>query len=333
MTLEALIRRIPKVELHVHLEGTLEPEMAFELGERNHAPLHYASPATMREAYRFTDLQSFLDIYYESCAVLLTEQDFYDLTMAYLRRAHADNIRHVEPFFDPQTHTGRGVAFDVVVGGIRRALADGRNRYGITSKLIMCILRDLPESDGIVALDEALRLGLIDGVGLDSGEEGNPPDKFSRLFTKARGAHLHVVAHAGEEGPASYIADAIDVLGAERIDHGVRVLEDRALTQRLARAGTCFTVCPTSNVLLRVVDALDLHPLKRMLDEGLRVTVNSDDPAYFGGYLHAVFTRTADALALSEDEVVTLARNAIDGSFADAHRKQELRAELELAVG
>jgi adenosine deaminase len=287
----------------------------------------------MREAYRFSDLQSFLDIYYASCSVLRTEQDFYDLTMAYLQRAEADNVRHVEPFFDPQTHTARGIPFEVVAGGIRRALADGRARFGITSVLIMCILRDLSLHDAMATLETALGSGLIDGVGLDSGETGNPPGTFATVFAKARAAHLRVVAHAGEEGPPSYIAEAIDTLGAERIDHGVRVLEDPVLTGQLARKRICFTVCPSSNVALRVVDSLEVHPLRRMLDAGLSATVNSDDPAYFGGYLLEVFTSTANALGLSEAEVVTLARNAIEGSFATFTRKEELRAELALAAG
>jgi adenosine deaminase len=333
MTVEALIRRIPKVELHVHLEGTLEPEHAFELAGRNQVRLPYATPEEMRAAYSFHDLASFLEIYYAACSVLLTEEDFYDLTMAYMARAHADNIRHVEPFFDPQTHTARGVPYGTVVGGIRRALADARDRYGITSSLIMCFLRNLDETSAMATLDEALRIGLIDGVGLDSGESGNPPGKFAVVFAKARTNRLHVVAHAGEEGPPSYVAEAISVLGAERIDHGVRVLEDPVLTRNLAGKRIIFTVCPTSNVSLHVVDSLDAHPLGRMIEAGLAVTINSDDPAYFGGYLHDVFVRTAQALELTEEQVVMLARNAIDGSFASFTRKQELLAELKLAAG
>jgi len=332
MSREALIRRLPKVELHVHLEGTLESAMAFELAERNEVPLPFASPEAMRDAYSFTDLQSFLDIYYASCSVLRTEQDFYDLTWAYLEHAHADNVRHVEPFFDPQTHTARGVAYAELVGGIRRALADARTRFGITSRLILCVLRDLTEHDAMTTLDEALRHGLIDGLGLDSGEVGNPPAKFVQVFAKARNARLRVVAHAGEEGPPSYIEEALDVLGAERIDHGVRVLEDRDLTARLVHDGVCLTVCPSSNVSLRVADSMESHPLRRMLDAGLRVTINSDDPAYFGGYLHDTFVRAAEALDLTDEQLVTLARNAIDGSFATAARKDELRAELGLAT-
>ncbi len=333
MSRVALIRRLPKVELHVHLEGTLEPELAFALADRNDIPLPFASPEAMRAAYRFTDLQSFLDIYYASCSVLLTEQDFYDLTWAYVQRAHADNIRHVEPFFDPQTHTSRGIAFSVVAGGIRRALADAHVHFGVTSRLILCILRDLTEHDAMETLDEALREGLVDGLGLDSGETGNPPSKFARVFARARTARLHLVAHAGEEGPPSYVTEALDVLGAERIDHGVRVLEDPALTERLVMSGVCLTVCPSSNVALRVADTMESHPLRRMLEAGLRVTINSDDPAYFGGYLHDTYVQAAEALDLSDAQLVTLARNAIDGSFASQTRKDELRAELELATG
>jgi len=333
VTCESLIRRLPKVELHLHLEGTLEPEMAFSLAERNDVALPYQSAEAMRRAYRFSDLQSFLDIYYSACSVLLTEQDFYDLTWAYLQRAHADNVRHVEPFFDPQTHTARGVPYITVLSGIHRALADGRSRLGITSRLIACFLRDLTAHDAMVTLDEVLVHGMVDGVGIDSGEVGNPPEKFEEVFAKARKAGLHAVAHAGEEGPASYITGALDVLGVERIDHGVRCLEDPALVARLVRGKTCLTVCPNSNVALRVVPRMEAHPLGRMLDEGLSVTVNSDDPAYFGGYLHDNFVAVANALQLTDDELVTLARNAIEGSFAHPVRKDELRAELDIAAG
>lgn len=330
---DQFIRRLPKVELHVHLEGTLEPDHAFALAERNGVPIPFSSPDAMRAAYEFTDLQSFLDVYYASCAVLRTEQDFYDLTFHYLLRADTDGIRHVEPFFDPQTHTSRGVAYANVIGGIRRALADGHRTMGITSKLTMCVLRDLTEHDAMATLDEALVHGHIDAIGLDSGEVGNPPSKFASVYARARSAHLHRVAHAGEEGPASYIADAIELLGAERIDHGVRVLEDPALVNALVESRMCLTVCPTSNVALRVVDTLEEHPLRRMLEAGLSITVNSDDPAYFGGYLQEVFVRTARALDLSEAQLVTLARNAIIGSFASESRKEELLGELEAVAG
>jgi adenine deaminase len=333
MTHEALIRRLPKVELHLHLEGTLEPELAFSLAARNDVALPYGSVDAMRAAYRFTDLQSFLDLYYAGCSVLRREQDFYDLTWAYLERASADNVRHVEPFFDPQSHTARGVPYLTVLDGVCRALIDGRSRFGITSRLILCFLRDLTAHDAMVTLEEALRHGRIDGVGLDSGEIGNPPEKFAEVFARARSAGLHSVAHAGEEGPPSYISGALDALGAERIDHGIRCLEDPALVSRLAGEGTCLTVCPLSNVALRVVDHIGEHPLRRMLQAGLKVTVNSDDPAYFGGYIGHNYVAVTEGLGLSERELVTLARNAIDGSFAEPGRKKELLVELELAAG
>jgi len=332
MSHEALIRRLPKAELHLHLEGTLEPELAFDLARRNGVSLPYASVEEMRAAYRFADLQSFLDLYYAACSVLLTENDFFDLTWTYLLRADCDNVRHVEPFFDPQTHTARGVPYVTVLDGITRALERGKEELGITSRLIPCFLRDLTLDFAEATLDEVLRHGMIDGVGLDSGEVGNPPEKFAAVFARARAAGLHTVAHAGEEGPPSYITGALDVLGAERIDHGVRCLEDRDVLSRLVRDDVCLTVCPLSNVALRVVDRIAEHPLKHMLDLGLRVTVNSDDPAYFGGYMHENYLAVSEALHLSEHELVRLARNAIEGSFASPVRKQELLAELALAV-
>ncbi len=333
MTRSALITRLPKVELHLHVEGTLEPEMAFELARRNGIPLPYASAEAMRAAYRFADLQSFLEIYYASCSVLRTEADFFDLTRAYLARAAADNVRHVEPFFDPQTHTARGVPYREVVTGIRRALDEARGRYGITSRLILCVLRDLSAESAMATLVEALGDGTpVDGIGLDSGEIGNPPSKFAEVFARARTAGLHAVAHAGEEGPASYITDSLDLLGAERIDHGVRCLDDRALVTRLVRGRVCLTVCPLSNVALQVFDRLEDHPLRTMLEAGLAVTVNSDDPAYFGGYVGDNFRAVSEALELSEAQLVALARNAIEGSFADDFRKAELLTELEVAA-
>jgi adenosine deaminase len=331
MTREALIRRLPKVELHLHLEGTLEPELAFSLAERNGVQLPYASAEQMRDAYRFADLQSFLDVYYAACSVLRTEQDFFDLTWAYLQRADSDNVRHVEPFFDPQTHTARGIPYATVLDGITRALTRGRIELGITSRLIACFLRDLTAHDARVTLDEVLRHTRVDGVGLDSGEVGHPPEKFAEVFQRAQAAGLHAVAHAGEEGPPSYITGALDDLKVERIDHGVRCLEDPALVARLVRQRICLTVCPLSNVALRVYDRMEDHPLKRMLDAGLRATVNSDDPAYFGGYIHENYVEVARALDLSEQQLVTLARNAIEGSFARPARKDELLAELDFA--
>jgi adenosine deaminase len=333
MTRSALITRLPKVELHLHVEGTLEPQVAFDLGRRHGVVLPYGSAGAMRAAYRFADLQSFLDIYYASCSVLRTEQDFYDLTRAYLKRAAADNVRHVEPFFDPQTHTARGVSYHAVVTGIRRALDEARDRGGITSRLILCVLRDLSAESALATLEEALDDGTpIDGIGLDSGEIGNPPAKFVEVFAKARAAGLHAVAHAGEEGPASYISDSLDLLGAQRIDHGVRCLDDPGLVARLARERVCLTVCPLSNVALRVFDRMEDHPLRAMLEAGLAVTVNSDDPAYFGGYVGDNYRRVSEALDLSEAQLVALARNAIVGSFADDARKAELLAELAAAA-
>ena len=330
MDRDDLITALPKVELHVHLEGTLEPDLAFALARRAGVSLRHPTPEQMRSAYAFTDLQSFLDIYYAACSVLTTEQDFYDLTWAYLERAAADNVRHVEPFFDPQTHTARGVPFAAIVEGIDGALADGRRRLGITSRLIMCFLRDLPADDAMRTLVEALaHRDRIAGIGLDSGEVGNPPSLFAGVFSRARDAGLHLVAHAGEEGPPVYITDSLDLLGAERIEHGVRCMEDPGLVARLARERVCLTVCPNSNVALRIFDTMAEHPLRRMLEAGLRVTVNSDDPAYFGGYIGDNYRAVARALDLSRTQLVTLARNAISGSFADDEQKDELRAELD----
>ena len=335
MGVQDLVRLVPKVELHVHLEGTLEPELAFGLAARNGIALPYADAAEMRAAYSFGDLQSFLDIYYAACSVLVTEQDFYDLTWAYLLRAHDDRVRHTEPFFDPQTHTARGVALATVLDGIGRALRDAREGLGITSRLIMCFLRDLSAEDALRTLDDALALGRgrIDGVGLDSGECGNPPEKFAAVFARAGAVGLRLVAHAGEEGPSAYITGALDTLCAERIDHGVRCLEDPALVERLVRERVCLTVCPNSNVALKVVPTMADHPLRRMLDAGLAATVNSDDPAYFGGYITDNFLGVVRALGLAKADVLQLTRNAIEGSFADEARKTELHAELDAALG
>jgi adenosine deaminase len=334
MKRETLIDRLPKVELHLHVEGTLEPELAFALARRNDIDLPYASADDMRAAYRFADLRSFLDVYYASCSVLRKEQDFYDLTRAYLDRAVADNVRHVEPFFDPQTHTARGVPYHEVVTGIRRALEDARASDGITSKLILCILRDLSADEALATLGEALDDDTrVDGIGLDSGEVGNPPSKFTEVFAWARAEGLHTVAHAGEEGPASYIRDSLDLLGVERIDHGVRCLENPGLVARLVRDRVCLTVCPNSNIALRVRESMEQHPLRVMLEAGLAVTVNSDDPAYFGGYIGENYRAVAEALDLSDEQLVTLARNAITGSFADEARKAELLAELAAVAG
>lgn len=328
--LHDLVRRLPKVELHLHIEGTLEPELAFALARRNGIDLPHADVDALRAAYAFDDLQSFLDLYYACCDVLRTEADFYDLTMAYLRRVAADHVLHVEIFFDPQTHTDRGVPFATVLGGLRRALADGERELGITSELILCFLRHLSEEAAFATLAEAEpHLEHIVGVGLDSGERGNPPSKFERVFARARALGLRVVAHAGEEGPADYIVEALDRLGAERIDHGVRCLESAELVARLAASRVPLTVCPNSNVKLRVFDTMADHTLRQLLAAGLCATVNSDDPAYFGGYMTDNYRNVVDALGLTRDEVLTLARNAVDASFASEARKAELHRAID----
>ncbi|HUO71440.1 MAG TPA: adenosine deaminase [Solirubrobacteraceae bacterium] len=323
---------LPKAELHLHIEGTLEPESMFELARRNGVRLPYPDVESVRRAYVFGDLQSFLDIYYAACAVLVQERDFYELTLAYLRRALLDGVRHAEIFFDPQTHTARGIDFATVVTGISRALADGRE-LGISSRLIMCFLRDLPAVEAMAALEQALpHRELITGVGLDSAELGNPPAKFEQVFARAVEHGFHVVAHAGEEGPPDYIRQALDVLGAERIDHGVRCLEDPQLVERLATEQIPLTVCPLSNVKLRVVDRLEHHPLAQMLDSGLCVTVNSDDPAYFGGYVGENFAAVRRALALGDAELVRLARNSFTASFLDEAAKARHLAEIDAHI-
>ena len=311
----AFIAGLPKAELHLHIEGSLEPEMMFSLAQRNGVSLVFDSAEAIRAAYDFSNLQDFLDIYYQGMAVLQAEQDFFDLTTAYLDRAATDGVRHVEIFFDPQGHTVRGVPMANVVGGIARALTEAEER-GITSQLIMCFLRHLPEADAEATLDAALPfLSLIHGVGLDSSEVGHPPENFARVFARARSLGLKIVAHAGEEGPPDYVWQALDVLQVDRIDHGNRALEDTALVQRIVSDGLTLTVCPLSNLKLCVVDDLSQHPLRRMLAAGLRATVNSDDPAYFGGYVNANFVAVADALNLTRDEIITLARNSFTGSF------------------
>jgi adenosine deaminase len=324
---------LPKAELHLHIEGTLEPELMFELARRNAVRLPYADAAAVRRAYRFTNLQSFLDVYYRACSVLIHERDFYELTAAYLARARENGVRHVEIFFDPQTHTGRGVRLETVVGGIGRALAEAR-QVGLTSHLIMCFLRDLPADEAMATLEQSLpHRDVIFGVGLDSAEAGNPPRKFRAVFERAIGAGFRAVAHAGEEGPPDYIWQALDVLGAKRIDHGVRCLEDRSLVRRLAADRIPLTVCPFSNVKLRVVDTLEQHPLAKMLEHGLCATVNSDDPAYFGGYVGENLAGVAKALELDDGAIVELARNSFEASFLDAATRARHLAELDAEVG
>ncbi len=328
--LRNILRHMPKAELHMHIEGSLEPELIFALAKRNNVPLDFPSIDALRAAYAFTDLQSFLDVYYAGASVLLTEQDFYDMTHAYLLRAHGDHVRHVELFFDPQTHTARGVSFGTVVNGIHRALADAQQAWGMTGSLIMCFLRHLPEADAFDTLAQALpyRDKFI-GVGLDSSERGHPPENFARVFAACRELGLHLVAHAGEEGPAAYIETALDVLQVERIDHGVRCLDDPLLTARLARDQIPLTVCPLSNIKLRVFDRLKDHNLGKLLDAGLLVTVNSDDPAYFGGYLNDNFLATFDALPLDVHHAHKLARNSFEAAFIDASTRQTRLAEVD----
>ena len=312
----ALIDRLPKAELHLHIEGSLEPELLFELAQRNRVAIPFGTVEAVRAAYDFSNLQDFLDIYYQGMAVLLTEQDFFDLTWAYLERAKSDQVRHVEVFFDPQGHTARGVEFETVLNGIERALKQGEAQLNISYRLLMCFLRHLSEEDAFATLAQAEpHLLRIHGVGLDSSELGHPPAKFARVFARARAMGLHVTAHAGEEGPPEYVWEALDLLKVERIDHGNRALEDPALVARIAADGLTLTVCPLSNLRLCVIAEIALSPVRRMLDLGLKVTINSDDPAYFGGYVNDNFHAVATALDLSAAELVLLAQNSFTGSF------------------
>lgn len=316
MNITDLIQRIPKAELHLHIEGTLEPELMLALAERNGVELPFSGVDEIREAYNFSNLQSFLDIYYAGAQVLKEQQDFYDLTWAYLERANADNVRHVEIFFDPQTHTERGIDFTTVLDGIHGALEAGESQLGITFRLILCFLRHLSADEAMATLEEALPFkDRIDAVGLDSSEVGHPPSKFTEVFDRARQEGFLTVAHAGEEGPPEYIREALDLLEVERIDHGVRCLEDPVLVERLAKDEVPLTVCPLSNVKLRVFDTLEQHNLKELLAKGLHVTINSDDPAYFGGYINENFLRTQEALGLSAGDIQQLAENSFTASF------------------
>jgi adenine deaminase len=329
----ALIKRLPKCELHIHIEGSLEPELMFALAQRNSIRLPYETVDAVRRAYSFGNLQSFLDIYYQGMSVLITEQDFYDLAFAYLRRAHADNVRHVEMFFDPQGHTARGIAFATVVNGLHRAIVDAEREFGVRASLIMCFLRHLDEADAEITLDSALAFKeKIVGVGLDSSETGHPPSKFKHVFGRAREAGFFLTAHAGEEGPASYVWEALDLLGVGRVDHGNRALDDQELVGRLARERIALTVCPLSNLRLRVVDDLIHHPLRRMMDKGLVVTVNSDDPAYFGGYVNDNYLAVSDALLLQRDEIAAIARNGIEASLMKAADKNKLLVEFDRSL-
>jgi adenosine deaminase len=326
--LDTFIAGLPKAELHMHLEGSLEPELMFAIAQRNGCEISFRNAEEVRAAYRFGNLQDFLDIYYRSAQVLLQEQDFYDLTLAYLTRAAADGVRHAEVFFDPQTHTDRGVAFDTMMQGITRALDEGAARLGITTRLILCFLRHLDEGAAFHTLEQATPwLDRIAGVGLDSSEVGHPPSKFTRVFAAARAAGLNLMAHAGEEGPAPYIWEALDLLQVDRIDHGNNALQDPRLVQRLVDEQMTLTVCPLSNLRLCVVKDLADHPLRRMLQLGLRATINSDDPAYFGGGVNDNFRAVAAALDLNRDELVTLAKNSFKGAFlSEAEQARHLAA-------
>jgi adenosine deaminase len=332
--MNALIDRLPKCELHIHVEGSLEPELMFALARRNGIRLPFPSIEALRQAYRFRNLQDFLDIYYQGMSVLITEQDFYDLAWAYLERARADNVRHVEMFFDPQGHTGRGIAFATVVDGLHRAVGDAGRKLGVEARLIMCFLRHLDEADAERTLDSALAFqDRIVGVGLDSSERGNPPGKFKHVFRRARDAGFFLTAHAGEEGPASYVWEALDVLGVARIDHGNHALEDASLVGRLARDQVPLTMCPLSNLRLRVVDDLAHHPLRRLMDKGVVVTVNSDDPAYFGGYVNQNYRALSAALGLGRDEIATIVRNGVKASLLTTPAKEKALVEIDHALG
>ncbi|MFZ2508456.1 MAG: adenosine deaminase [Steroidobacteraceae bacterium] len=329
--LPTLLRAMPKAELHIHIEGSLEPELIFALGRRNDLKLPYASVDALRAAYSFTSLQSFLDIYYAGASVLHREQDFDDLATAYLERAAHDNVVRAEIFFDPQTHAARGVSFQTVINGLTRACARASSELGVSAALIMCFLRHLSEQEAFATLEEALPFrDRIIGIGLDSSERGHPPEKFARVFARCRELGLHLVAHAGEEGPPAYIRSALDALKVERIDHGVRCLEDPALVRRLARERIPLTVCPLSNVKLRVFRSLAEHNLDTLLGAGLCATVNSDDPAYFGGYIAQNFSETFAVLpALTARDAYRLASNSFEASFADAADKQRWRHALD----
>ena len=330
--LDAVIAGLPKAELHCHIEGTLEPEMLFEMASRNGVTLVCKSVDELRDAYQFTRLQDFLDLYYQGMDVLRGERDFYDLTHACLQKAAAQNVRHLELFFDPQAHVQRGVPFAAVVDGISAALRDAEREWDLSSLLIMCFLRHLDERDAFDTLEMAKphhRRGQIAGVGLDSGELGNPPEKFERVFALARSQGYRCVAHAGEEGPPDYVRGALDALKVERIDHGNAALADAQLVERLVAQAVPLTLCPLSNLKLRVIDNLSDHPLKKMLDLGLHVTINSDDPAYFGGYLNENYHAVAEALNLTPATLTQLARNSITASFAEPQRREALLAEVD----
>ncbi|MFA0553183.1 adenosine deaminase [Vibrio lentus] len=327
--MDSFIKKLPKVELHLHIEGTLEPELMFELAKRNNVSIPFENPDQVREAYQFHNLQSFLDIYYQGANVLIHQQDFYDLTWAYLLKCQQDNVVHTEIFFDPQTHTERGIGFDTVVGGITQALQKAEQELGISSQLIMCFLRHLDEDSAFETLKQALPYkDKIIAVGLDSSEQGNPPEKFKHVFQEAINQGFLTVAHAGEEGPAQNISDALSLLGITRIDHGVRCVEDEELMEQLIAKRTPLTVCPLSNTKLKVFETMQQHNIVKLLRKGLCVTINSDDPAYFGGYMNDNFLAVANAHPLTKNELAQFSINAIEASFVSPQARQELTAQV-----
>jgi len=330
MSIEEFIKNIPKAELHVHIEGTFEPELMFKIASRNHISIKHKSVEELKKAYDFTNLQHFLDIYYEGASVLITKLDFYDLTWAYLEKVHLQNVQHTEIFFDPQTHTSRGIKLSTVIEGINEALIDGRKKLGISSNLILCFLRHLSEAEAFQTLENSLEFkDLIIGVGLDSSERGHPPSKFKRVFEQALKEGFKTVAHAGEEGPAEYVWEAIDLLKVSRIDHGNNSLQDKNLVDELVNRKIPLTVCPLSNLKLKVIAEMKNHPLKTMLEKGLFVTVNSDDPSYFGGYVNENFQAVSTALNLNKEEIFLLAKNSFNASFLDENTKTEMIERVE----
>lgn len=327
--MKTFIENIPKAELHLHIEGTIEPELIFKIAERNSIKLKRKSVKELRNAYKFNNLQQFLDIYYEGVEVLIKEKDFYDMTLAYLKKAHNQKVLHAELFFDPQTHTGRGVKYSAVINGISSAMRDAQKEWGISSKLILCFLRDLSADSAMKTLKEALKYRGIVAVGLDSAEIGNPPSKFRQVFDYARKNGLLTVAHAGEEGSSDYIWQALKLLKVSRVDHGNHCLDDEKLVRELVKKEIPLTVCPLSNYKLKVVKSMRKHPLKRMLQKGLKVTINSDDPAYFGGYINDNYLAVQKALKLTKEDIYTLARNSFESSFLSDSKKKELVGKLD----
>lgn len=328
-----LITKLPKAELHLHIEGSLEPEMMMKLADRNKVTLPYSSIEEIKNAYNFTQLQDFLDIYYAGMSVLIHEIDFYDLTMAYLIKCHQQNVKHVEIFFDPQGHTHRGIDFSTVILGINKALSEGKEKLGISYKVIMSFLRHLSEKDALKTLTEASDyMELIDGIGLDSSEKGNPPSKFKNVFSKAKDMGLKLVAHAGEEGPPSYVEEALSILHIDRLDHGNRAMESQSLIDELVKKNMAMTICPLSNLKLCVVDSLSLHPILEMLEQGLLVTINSDDPSYFGGYINENFIALIESLNLEPHHIITLIKNGFIGSFLSDDEINKFIVEVDEIV-